>query len=109
MKTTINLHLTYAYCSGGGQEGVRRGLGGGRKAGREHRDGWLPTFFIKELGVSTSMAGMLSAVPWIATAVVGYHAGELADWLLGTKGWPFAKCAAPPNMTPAPSLIGHIT
>jgi len=49
--------------------------------------GWLPTFFIKELGVSTDMVGVLSAVPWIATAVVGYNAGRFADWLLTVKGW----------------------
>ena len=43
---------------------------------------WLPSYFSAVQGVSISTSGMLSAMPWIAMAVMVWIAGWLADSMI---------------------------
>ena len=44
--------------------------------------GWLPTYFNKYLGVKLVLAGVLTSLPFLATAVSGLFVGFLSDHLV---------------------------
>ncbi|KAK9806084.1 hypothetical protein WJX72_000485 [[Myrmecia] bisecta] len=48
---------------------------------------WIPTY-LSSLGMADpGTAGLLSALPWVATAAVALIAGNLADWMLTRLHW----------------------
>lgn len=48
---------------------------------------WVPTF-LHSLGTKDlTTLGLLSAMPWLATAVVAILAGKLSGWLQAERGW----------------------
>jgi ACS family sodium-dependent inorganic phosphate cotransporter len=44
---------------------------------------WLPTYFVRELGVDVAELGLYTVIPWLTMFAMNNAVGWIADWLLG--------------------------
>ena len=69
---------------------------------------WIPTFLNSlGAGIDLQTLGVLSALPWLCTALVGSGAGKLADWLQTAQKWPALRVRH--CMHTASSAIGCVS